>query len=108
MKFKVGDQVLVTGGKDKGKKGPIIKVIPATEKVVVEGANHYTKHVKPTQGKAGERVSYPRALPTSNVAILNDKGQVDRIGYNVGKDGEKVRIFKKTGGLVPTVKASKK
>ncbi len=105
MKFKVGDSVLVTGGKDKGVKSTIVKVIPQSNKVVVKDANKYVKHIKPMSGKPGDKVRVERALPTAKVAILNDKGQVDRIGYGVDKAGTKVRIFKKTGALVPEAKA---
>ena len=80
MKFKVGDQVLVTAGKDKGKKGAIIRVLPGENKVVVENVNIYVKHVKPVGDRAGQRLNYPRPLPTANVAVINDKGQADRIG----------------------------
>ncbi len=104
MKFKVGDQVLVTGGKDKGKKGAITKVVSDKDRVVVEGANLYTKHIKPMNGQEGQRVRRERALPTANIAVLNDKGEVDRIGYSIAKDGTKTRIFKKTGAVVPEIK----
>lgn len=97
MKFKVNDNVEVTGGKDRGKHGKILKVIPKTGKVLVAGVNMYVKHVKPAQGRAGERVRRERPLPTANVAIVNpDTGKVDRIGYKEVA-GKKVRIFKKTG-----------
>lgn len=107
MKLKVGDQVLVTGGKDKGKKGAIISVLPAEDKVVVENVNMYVKHVKPMGDRAGQRLTYPRPLPTANVAIINDKGQADRIGYSVAKDGSKTRIFKKTGQAVPSSRSER-
>lgn len=98
MKFKTNDNVAVTGGKDKGKHGKILKVFREDEKVLVEGVNMYVKHIKPIQGRAGEKVRRERPLPTANVAIMNpDTGKVDRIGYTVNKDGKKVRIFKKTG-----------
>lgn len=97
MKFKVGDVVLVTGGKDKGKQAKITRVIPQKERVVVEGVNMYVKHIKPIQGRAGEKVRRERPLPTANVAIINSEtGKVDRIGYKE-VDGKKVRVFKKTG-----------
>jgi large subunit ribosomal protein L24 len=97
MKFRIGDQVLVTAGKDKGKKGAIVKVLPKAEKVVVEGLNVYVKHIKPQGERAGEKTRRERPLHTASVAIINDKGQVDRIGWSVAKDGSKQRIFKKTG-----------
>jgi large subunit ribosomal protein L24 len=107
MKFKVGDTVLVTGGKDKGKQAAIIRVLPREDRVVVKGVNRYVKHIKPIQGRAGSKASIERALPTAKVAIINDKGQQDRIGYTVAKDGTKTRVFKKSGAVVPEPKKSK-
>jgi large subunit ribosomal protein L24 len=104
MKFKVGDQVLVTAGKDKGKQGPIIKVLPKKDQVVVEGANFYTKHIKPYGEKSGEKIRKERPLYTAKIAIINDQGQPDRIKYLVAKDGSKERIFSKTGKPVPEPK----
>lgn len=108
MKFKTGDTVLVTAGKDKGKKGEIIRVMPELDRVVVKDVNMYVKHTKPMQGRAGSKAKVERALPTAKVAIINDKGQQDRIGYAVAKDGSKTRIFKKTGASVPEPKKAKK
>lgn len=97
MKFRVGDNVEVTSGKDNGKHGKITKVFPKEDKVIVAEANMYVKHIKPTQGVAGEKVRRERAMSTAKVAIMNpDTGKVDRIGYKL-IDGKKVRIFKKTG-----------
>jgi hypothetical protein len=59
------------------------------------------------QGRAGSKNSIERPLPTAKVAIINDKGQADRIGYSVAKDGSKTRIFKKTGVVVPEPKKTK-
>ncbi len=103
MKLKAGDTVLVTAGKDKGKQGTIMRVFPKKNTVLVEGANIYTKHVKPYAGQSGDRVRRERALDVSKVAIINDKGERDRIGYAMTKDG-KQRVFKKTGKPVPEVK----
>ena len=108
MKFKVGDKVLVTAGKDKGKTGSILMVDHKSGKVIVEGANKYTKHIKPMMGKSGDKVKVERYLPTAKIAILNDKNQPDRIGYKVEKDGSKTRIFKKTGSVITENKESKK
>lgn len=107
MKLKVGDQVLVTTGKDKGRKGEIVKVFPTLDRVIVRGINLFTKHIKPYAGRAGEKKVSERPLPTANVAILNDLGQPDRIGFKVEKDGEKVRIFKKTGKAIESLKKTK-
>ncbi|MDQ5951614.1 MAG: large subunit ribosomal protein [Patescibacteria group bacterium] len=108
MKFKVGDTVLVTGGKDKGVKGKVVRVFPQEETVIVENANMYTRHIKPMGGRAGEKMRLPRPLPTAKVAIVNDKGEADRIGYEVAKDGTKNRVFKKTGASIPEPKTEAK
>lgn len=108
MKLRVGDSVLVTAGKDKGKKGQVIQVMPENDMVIVEGMNLYTRHVKPMGERAGETVRRERALATAKVAIINDKNQPDRIGYIVTKDGKKERIFKKTGSIITLKKVTKK
>jgi large subunit ribosomal protein L24 len=100
MKFKVGDLVLVTGGKDKGKQGKITRVVPSRNAAVVEGVNLYVKHIKPYGEQAGQRVRRERALPVANIAILNDQGKADRVGYLVAADGTKQRVFKKTGKVI--------
>jgi large subunit ribosomal protein L24 len=117
MKFIVGDKVLVTAGKDKGKKSEIVKTFRKKNTVLVKDVNIYAKHVKPYAGKPGEIVRRERPLPTAKIAILNDKGEVDRVGYKVTKDGKKERVFKKTGTVIslkkketkkPAAKAKKK
>ena len=101
MKLHRGDIVIVTAGKDKGRQGKILKVFPKTNRVIVEGANIYARHRKPQQGKPGEIIRTERSLHTASVAILNpDTGKVDRIGYQIDKDGSKARIYKKTGKVV--------
>lgn len=100
MKFQVGDRVKVTGGKDKGKEGLIIKVNPEAQTVTVKGVNLYTRHIKKTTNQEGQKVKRERALPTANVAIINNEGMIDRVGY-VLRDGRKFRVFKKTGQTVP-------
>ncbi len=100
MKLKVNDTVMVTGGKDKGKTAKVLKVLPKEDRVVVQGLNMYVKHIKPMQGRPGEKIRRERALPTANVAIMNpETGKVDRVGYKVDGD-KKVRIFKKTGAEI--------
>jgi large subunit ribosomal protein L24 len=109
MKLRVGDPVLVMVGKDKGKKGQVTKVLPREQAVVVEGMNVYVKHMKPMGNQAGQRLQRSRPLATSKVAIINNEGKIDRIGYKLNKDGTKERIFKKTGKVIPTVeKVAKK
>lgn len=108
MKFKVGDKVLITGGKDKGKTGVIAEVLPKKNRVIIEDVNMYTKHIRPYAGQSGDKVRKPRPLPVAKIAIINDKGQPDRIGYKVAKDGSKDRVFKKTGKVVAEPKSNTK
>lgn len=77
-KFKKGDIVLVTGGKDKGKTGEILKIIPKKDAVIVKGANLYKKHVKPTKDKEGGIISRERPLSTGKISLLQD-GKAIRI-----------------------------
>lgn len=100
MKLRVNDTVVVTSGKDKGKQGKILRVFPKDETVLVQGVNMYVKHIKPMQGRSGEKIRKERALATAKVAILNaETGKVDRVGYKM-IDGKKVRVFKKTGAEI--------
>lgn len=75
-KFKKGDVVLVTGGKDKGKTGEIMKIFPKKDTVVVKGANMYKKHVKPTQNTQGGMVSRERPLSTGKISHVQDGQQI--------------------------------
>lgn len=98
LKIKKGDQVVVLTGKDKGKKGEVLRVIPDQSRVVVAGVNVATKHVKPSQTSAGgiEKTELP--LHVSNVAIADPKsGKPTRVGAQILKDGKKVRVAKKSG-----------
>jgi len=114
MKFKVGDRVIVTAGKDKGKKSVIVALLPKQNKVIVKDVNMYFKHVKPFMDRPGEKTRRERALPVAKIAILNDQDQADRLAYRLTADGKKERIFKKTGQvaqveeLKKAVKADKK
>lgn len=75
-KFKKGDVVLVTAGKDKGKLGEILRVFPKSDTVIVKGANLYKKHVKPTQNTQGGIVSRERALSTGKISHVQDGKRV--------------------------------
>ena len=96
MKVKKGDQVLIISGKDKGKKGKILKVFPAKEKILVEGANWKKKNQKPKrQGQKGQMVQLPAPVSVSCVQLICSKcGKATRIGFKI--EGEKkYRICKK-------------
>ncbi|HEY1280579.1 MAG TPA: 50S ribosomal protein L24 [Acidimicrobiales bacterium] len=99
MKLKKGDHVVVLKGKDRGKDGVIMRVLPSENKVIVEGVNVAKKHQKATRAtmQAGI-IDKDMPLDASNVAILS-RGKPSRIGYRID-DGKKVRIAVKTGEVL--------
>ncbi len=98
LKLKKGDQVIVLTGKDKGKKGEILRSIPDENRVVVSGVNVVKKHTKPSQFNAGGIESKELSIHVSNVALADPKkGTATKIGYKTLKDGKKVRVAKKSG-----------
>lgn len=96
MKFRKGDQIIVTLGKDRDRKGKIEKVFPKTDTVVVPGVNIYKRHMKRRDDKnPGGIVEIPRPLKTSKIALLcKSCGKKTRIGYSMTKTG-KDRICRK-------------
>ena len=95
MKFKIGDNVKITAGKDKGRDGKIEKVFPKTLKVLVPGVNLYKKHVKGFQGQKGGIYDIPRPLNLGKIALICPKcKKVTRIGFST-KGEKKARICKK-------------
>jgi large subunit ribosomal protein L24 len=101
-KIRKGDDVVVTAGKDKGKRGTVLKRIDA-EHVVVEGVNVVKKHAKPNpaKGSTGGIIDKTMPLHISNVALFNPNTQKgDRVGIRTLEDGRKVRFYKSNGELV--------
>ncbi len=102
-KIKKGDEVVVLAGKDKGKRGVVVKVIEERDRIIVENVNMVKRHTKgnPMQGTAGGIIEKEMPIHKSNIAIWNsvsDKG--DRIGFKHLEDGRKVRIFRTTSEVV--------
>ena len=99
LKIKKGDRVQVLQGKDRGKQGVILKVLPKEGKVIVEGVNVVKKHQKATRAtmQAGI-IDKDMPIDASNVAIVS-RGQASRIGYRI-EDGKKVRVALKTGEVL--------
>ena len=100
-KIRKGDEVAVLTGKDKGKRGTVLRVDEGF--VVVEGINRVKKHVRPNpmKGEVGGIVEKEMPLQISNVALFNAATQkADRVGFKVLEDGKKVRVFKSTGEVV--------
>jgi large subunit ribosomal protein L24 len=101
-KIRKGDQVVVTTGKDKGKRGTVLRML-GDEKVVVENVNIAKKHVRPNpmRGEQGGIVDKEMPLHVSNVALYNPTtGKADRVGFKTLDDGRKVRVFKSNGEVV--------
>ncbi len=101
-KIRKGDDVIVTTGKDKGKRGTVLRRVD-DEHVLVEGVNRAKKHMKPNpvKGVAGGIVDKDMPIHISNVALFNSATKkADRVGFKLLDDGRKVRVFKSNGELV--------
>ncbi|MEK7578304.1 MAG: 50S ribosomal protein L24 [Patescibacteria group bacterium] len=99
MKIKREDNIIVISGKDKGRQGKVIKVLPARSAIIVENVNLKKKHQKPkTGGKKGEKIEVPRPISVSTVLLIcKNCGKPTRIGRQILPDGKKIRICKKCG-----------
>ena len=101
-KVKTGDYVMVISGRDKGKKGKVVKSFPKQGRVVVEGVALVTRHNKPSQiNPDGGITRFPAAIDASNVAHLDPKDNKPcRVGFKTLKDGTKVRVSKRSGEVI--------
>ena len=98
-KIRKGDQVIVTTGRDKGKRGTVAERVDE-QLVIVEGINLVKKHVKPNplKGTTGGVIEKTMPIQQSNIALFNPAtGKADRVGFKVLADGKKVRVFKSSG-----------
>ena len=102
LKVRKDDEVVILTGKDKGKRGKVLRVLREESRVVVEKVNMVKRHVRPYRmGKPGGIVEKEAPIHVSNVAIFNAAtGNGDRIGYKVLEDGQKVRVFKSNGEVI--------
>lgn len=99
-KIKKGDRVVVLTGKDKGRQGNVLKVLPQEQRVVVEGLNIVQRHTRPTQFDPQGGIKNKEApLHVSNVAVVDSKGKPTRVGFRVEGD-KKVRFAKTTGEVI--------
>jgi large subunit ribosomal protein L24 len=101
-KIRKGDEIVVITGKDKGKRGTVLRRV-SEEHVLVEGVNRAKKHVKPNpvKGVAGGIVDKDMPIHISNVALFNPATKkADRVAFKSLDDGRKVRVFKSNGELV--------
>lgn len=101
-KIKRNDQVIVIAGKDKGKKGRVLRVIAEKNRVLVEGVGIVTKHKKPDQrtNSQGGILKQEAPIHVSNVMLLDSDGKPTRVGYQNSPEGKKVRIARSNGGNI--------
>ena len=101
VKIKKGDRVVVTTGRDKGKKGEVIKVFPKEDRALVSGVNVVKRHQRQTQTQQGGIVSKEAPIELSNIAHVDPKtGAATRVGFKILGDGRKVRFAKKSGEVI--------
>ena len=110
MKIHTGDLVLIISGKDKGKQGTVLRVLPSKNHLVIEGINMRTRHIKKTTQAAGQRIVYEASMDASKVMIVDPKTKKPtRIGYQIdAKTGSKKRIAKASGDVITKAKTSAK
>lgn len=103
FKFKINDNVQITSGKDKGRTGKVLKVLPVSQKVLVEGVNLYKKHIKPkNQNEPGQIVTLPRPIAVANVAIICPScGKPTRVGFDASVK-PKVRVCHRCRQVINT------
>ena len=100
-KIKKGDRVIVTTGRDKGKKGEVLRVFPKENRAIVSGVNTMKRHQKQTQRQQGGIVNKDLPIQLSNLAHVDPKsGEATRIGFKVLGDGRKVRFARKSGEVI--------
>ena len=101
QKIRKGDKVVVLTGKDKGRSGEVLRVMPKDDKAVVRGVNIIRRHQKQSQSQEGGIISKEAPIHLSNIAIVDPKdGKPTRVGFRVEKDGKKVRVAKRSGEVI--------
>ncbi|WP_333824110.1 50S ribosomal protein L24 [Pinisolibacter sp.] len=99
-KIKKGDKVVVLAGRDKGRSGEVIQVMPTEERALVRGVNMVQRHQKPQGVNEGGIISKEAPIHLSNLAIADKDGKPTRVGFKKLDDGRKVRVAKRTGDLI--------
>jgi large subunit ribosomal protein L24 len=100
-KIKKGDRVIVTTGRDKGKRGEVRQVIPDENRAIVAGVNLVRRHTRQTAQTEGGIITKESTIHLSNLAILDPKtGKPTRVGFKILDDGRKVRVARASGDLI--------
>ena len=100
-KIKKGDRVVVTTGRDKGKTGEVVQVLPTEERALVRGVNLVKRHTRQSMNQEGGIISKEASIHLSNLAFADPKdGKATRVGFKTLDDGRKVRFAKRSGDLI--------
>jgi large subunit ribosomal protein L24 len=101
LKIKKGDKVVVLTGRDKGKRGEVVQVMPSENRAVVQGVNLVKRHQKQSAQQEGGIKSKEAPIHVSNLALEDPKdGEPTRVGFKILEDGRKVRFAKRSGELI--------
>jgi len=101
QKIRKGDKVVVLAGKDKGRSGEVVRVMPKDDKAVVRGVNLIRRHQKQTQSQEGGIITKEAPIHLSNIALADPKdGKPTRVGFKIQEDGKKVRVAKRSGEVI--------
>ncbi|MCR9134363.1 MAG: 50S ribosomal protein L24 [Alphaproteobacteria bacterium] len=100
QKIRKGDSVVVLTGKDKGRTGEVIQVLPKENRAFVRGINMVKRHQRQTQTEQAGIVNKEASLHLSNLAIAGSDGKPTRVGFKVNDDGTKVRVAKRSGEVI--------
>ncbi len=100
-KIKKGDKIVVLAGRDKGKAGEVIQVMPKEDRALVRGVNLVKRHTKASMNQEGGIISKEAPIQLSNIAVADPKdGKPTRVGFKTLDDGRKVRFAKRSGDLI--------
>ena len=100
QKIRKGDSVVVLTGKDKGRTGEVIRVMPKENRALVQGINMVKRHQRQTQTQQAGIVTKEASIHLSNLAIADSDGKPSRVGFKINKDGTKVRVAKRSGDVI--------
>ena len=99
QKIRKGDNVVVIAGKDKGRTGEVLRVLPKEDRALVRGVNLVVRHQRQTQAQEGGLIRKEAPIHLSNIAIADSDGKPTRVGFKI-EDGKKVRVAKRSGETI--------
>jgi large subunit ribosomal protein L24 len=103
QKIKKGDRVVVLAGRDRGRQGEVLKVLPKQNRAVVNGVNMARRHTRPSTTQPGGIEDRELPIDLSNLALLDPRdGKATRVGFRTLEDGRKVRVARRSGEIIDT------